>query len=282
MRDFSESYCGAGRAGEHAIAAPVTQFDRAIVRRPSRSVARAIRATNHGEPSYDGVVAEHEAYCSALRAAGVAIDVLPALEGFPDSLFVEDPALVFPEGAIVLRNGASTRSGEAAALAPVLRDAFETVLELPAPGFVDGGDVLTTARKVIIGLSERTDETGARDLARLLKTFDREAEVAKTPVGVLHFKSDCGLVDEDCVLTTARLARSGVFEGFEQIIAPEGEEGAANALRVNDIVFVGATFPRTMEILDKRGYGVAPLSVAEIRKIDAGLSCMSLRWRRPE
>jgi dimethylargininase len=187
---------------------------------------------------------------------------------------------VFTEGAILLRPGAASRVDETKEITPTLRAMFETVLDLPNPGFADGGDVLTTPKSVMIGLSARTDKTGAEALAACIDKLGRKAEIVATPEGVLHFKTDCSLLDEESILSTARLARSGVFKDFKQIIIPEGEEPAANALRVNDVVMVGSDFPRTIEMLDKLGYKVVPMKTTEIGKIDAGLSCMSLRWYR--
>src|SRR6185312_13287202 len=132
-----------------APSAAVYRFDSALVREPARSVVLGLRALDRGSPTYEGVKAEHEAYVAALRTAGVKVTVLPPLEAFPDSIFIEDPALVFTEGAIVLRPGAPTRAGEAAAVEPVLRTLFRTVLELPS-GFADGGDVLVTPGRVFI------------------------------------------------------------------------------------------------------------------------------------
>ncbi|MDI7861983.1 arginine deiminase family protein [Rhizobiaceae bacterium n13] len=257
----------------------VYRFNSVIVRTPSQSVVNGLRADDRGNPTHAGVKAEHDAYIAAMRDAGVEVTVLPALEAFPDSVFVEDPALVFTEGAILLRPGAETRMKETAEIAPTLRDLFDTVLDLPS-GYADGGDVLTTPKSVMIGLSARTDRTGAEALASCLDRLGRKAEVVATPEGVLHFKTDCSLLDDETVLSTARLARSGVFEDFRQVIIPEGEEPAANALRVNDVVMVGSDFPRTIEMLDRLGYKVVPLKTTEIGKIDAGLSCMSLRWYR--
>ena len=258
----------------------VFRFDSALVRTPPRSVVHGLRADDRGDPSYEGVVREHDAYVAALRAAGVQVTVLPPLEAFPDSLFVEDPALVFAEGAILLRPGAAARAGEVAELAPTLRELFGTVLELPPAGFADGGDVLLTPQGVMIGLSARTDRVGAEALLACLDQLGRKATIVGTPAGVLHFKTDCSLLDEDSVLSTRRLAQSGVFDGFRRILVPDGEEAAANALRVNDVVLVASGFPKTIEMLDRLGYRIVPVDTAEIGRIDAGLSCMSLRWRR--
>lgn len=253
------------------------EFTDAIVRQPARSVVDGLRAVNTGAVDAAGVHAEQAAYVAALEAAGVTVEVLPALEDFPDSVFVEDAALVFEGAAIVLRPGAPSRRGEADAIAPVLARRFERVLRLNE-GSVDGGDVLTTAGKVFIGRSARTNADGARALCGLLAEIGLSGEPVTTPPGVLHFKSDCSLLDEDTVMATARLAASGVFEGFRVVLTPEGEDGAANALRVNDRLLVSESFPRTAEMLDRLGFSLALLATREIAKVDAGLSCMSLRW----
>ncbi|SDA62508.1 arginine deiminase family protein [Sinorhizobium sp. NFACC03] len=257
---------------------PVYQFNNIIVRTPSKSVVNGLRADDRGNPTFEGVKAEHDAYIAAMKDAGVKVTVLPALEAFPDSIFVEDPAIVFTEGAILLRPGAETRVKETPEIEPTLRAMFETVLDLPGSGFADGGDVLTTRESVMIGLSARTNKVGAEALQACLAKLGRKSEIVATPEGVLHFKTDCSLLDDETVLSTARLAKSGAFERFKQVIIPEGEEPAANALRVNDVVMVGSDFPRTIEMLDKLGYKVVPMKTTEIGKIDAGLSCMSLRW----
>lgn len=239
-----------------------------------------LRATDRGDPSYAGIRAEHAAYVAALGSLGVAVTVLPPLEDFPDSMFVEDPALVFAQGAILLRPGAPSRAGEVREIAPILRDRFEIVLDLPS-GFADGGDVLETSQGVIVGLSTRTDRAGAEALSACLAELGREARIVETPTGVLHLKTGCSLLDEETVLCAPALAGTGIFDGLRQIITPAGEDAAANALRVNDAVMVGARYPKTVERLGAMGYAVVPLETSEIGKIDAGLSCMSLRWWDP-
>ena len=260
-------------------ASTVYHFDNAIVRTPCHGIVDGLRAVDAGVPDYAKVLAEHAAYVTALQEAGVTVDILPSLEAYPDSMFVEDPALVFHEGAIVMRPGAPSRFGEAGEIAPVLKKRFSHVLDLPAPGFADGGDILVLQDRVMIGLSDRTNEIGAAALADCLRQLGKHPVVVRTPANVLHFKSDCSLLDEETVLSTRRLAAGGVFGGLRVLFTPDGEEGAANALRINDRVFVGSAFPKTIARLEGAGYRVVPLATSESAKVDAGLSCMSLRWR---
>ena len=131
--------------------------------------------------------------------------------------------------------------------------------------------------EILIGLSARTDRTGAEALARWLASLGRRARIVATPPGVLHFKTACALLDEETVIATPALAEAGLFGALEVVQTSEGEEAAANLLRVNDVVLVGASFPRTIERIVNRGHAVRPLPVEQIGRIDAGLSCMSLR-----
>ena len=259
--------------------ASVCDFTHALVREPGRSVSGGLRALDAGDPAYEDVAAEHEAYVAALRRAGLDVEVLRPLEAFPDSVFIEDPALVFGEGAILLNPGAPSRRGEAEALRPVLERRFDVVLEL-GEGHAEGGDVLVTPSAVMIGLSDRTDRPGAQALVRRLSELGHAGRIVEPPRGVLHFKTACSLLDDETVRATPALAAAGAFDGRRMLLTPEGEEAAANALRVNDVVLVGAAFPRTIGMLDDAGYRGAALDVSQIGHIDAGLSCMSLRWRR--
>jgi dimethylargininase len=255
----------------------VFDFNSAIVRSPGRSVVNGLRTGPGPAPTYEGIVAEHAAYIAALQAAGVRVTVLPALEQFPDSIFVEDPALVFSQGAILLRPGAPSRRAEAQELSAALAARFSEVVELNE-GFADGGDVLVTPACVFIGLSARTDEAGATSLQHLLNSLGLTSRVVEVPPGTLHLKSDCSLVDEETVLTTEALANSGVLDGFRLLVVQEEERAATNAIRVNDVVFIRAGAPRTLDMLERHGSKVLPLAASEIARIDAGLSCMSLRW----
>jgi dimethylargininase len=253
----------------------VFAFDSAIVRAPCSGVVNGLR-TGEEAPSCEGVLAEFEAYVAALAAAGLAVERLEPLDDYPDSVFVEDPAFVLTQGAILLKPGACSRMGEAAELAPALERRFDRLLALDE-GFADGGDILVLPDEILIGLSARTDKLGAKRFCELARDLGRKARIVETPPGVLHLKTACALVDEACVIAIPALA--GLFEGLEVIETPAGEEKAANLLRLNDTILLGADYPRTAELLAGRAK-LVPLPVAEIRKIDAGLSCMSLRWKR--
>ena len=257
----------------------VFDFNSALVRRPGRSVVNGLSATPGPPPEFDALLAEHQSYIAALETQGIAVTVLDALEEFPDSMFVEDPALVFSRAAILLRPGAPSRAGEAPLLAPTLEARFPQVLRLGA-GFADGGDILVTPSRVLIGLSARTDATAAA-LGELLASIGLRGEAVQVPRGTLHLKSDCSLIDEETVLATAELAASGLLEGFRVLVVPQEERGAANALRVNEAMFVREGCPRTAASIARHGLTVKPLPVSQIAKIDAGLSCMSLRWFDP-
>ena len=257
----------------------VFDFDSAIVREPGRSVVNGIRSDASAVPSYDAVLTEHRAYVAALRAAGLEVDVLPPLEAFPDSVFVEDPALVFGEGAILLRPGVASRLGEAKEMRGSLARHFDRVLELEGEEYADGGDILVTPHEIYIGLSKRTNRAGALALMEKLAHLGRKARIAETPASILHFKTASSLLSEDTVMATRTMADSGVFSGLKVLVVPQSEEGAANFLRINDVVLVGDRFVRTIEMLRKEGFDARGLAVTEIAKLDAGLSCMSLRWR---
>jgi dimethylargininase len=253
-------------------------YTHAIVRRPAASVVAGLRADDGPDPDYAALLGEHEAYVAALRSLGLKVDELPQADDYPDSIFVEDPALVFTEGAIILNLAARSRAGETGLMVPVLESRFERVLHMQGPGFADGGDVLVLRDRVLVGLSGRTNRDGAEELIVLLEQLGRRAEIAVTPPGVLHFKTGCSLIDEETIFTLPQMADCPAFSGLRVVPVPTGEEKAANKLRIHDAALVGAHFPKSREIIEALGVRTIALDVEQIGRIDAGLSCMSLRW----
>ncbi len=254
------------------------EFTHALLRRPGLSAVKGLRSGGGPDPDYAGVLEEHSAYSAALETAGLSVKVLDPLESHPDALFVEDPALVFPEGAILLRPGAPSRAGEGEFLRGELTARFAQVLELDE-GHADGGDVLAMPDRMFIGLSARTDRAGAQALARLVERLGYRAEIVAPPPGVLHLKTAASLIDDETVLATAPIVTSGIFDAYRVIEVPAGAEAGANVLRVRETLLVGQARPVIADLLSGRGAEVVTLPNHEIARIDAGLTCMSLRWR---
>lgn len=254
------------------------RFTHAITRLPAVSATKGLRAVDTGAPDITLMRAHHAAYVAALKAEGATVIELPPLEAFPDAQFVEDVALCLQEGAVITRPGAATRLGEAAEMAPTLRGIYDEVLSVEGPGTIEAGDVLTTEREILVGRSARTNADGIAELTDLVGHWGYRVRELETPPGVLHFKTDCSLLDAETILSTARLAAAGGFRAYRTILTAEGEEAAANAIRFNDAVILPAGFPRTAEALDRAGYKVVQIGNSECAKLDGGMSCLSLRF----
>jgi dimethylargininase len=254
------------------------QFTRAVTRLPAQSIVDGLRAEDIGNPDHEQMLKDHAHYVATLKQAGARVTELAALEAYPDSVFVEDVALCLPEVAIMMRPGAPSRLGEVAQMTPVLRDLYEQVVEIEGPGFIEGGDILTTASEILVGRSARTDQAGIAELAQIVAQWGYRLREVATPAGVLHFKTDCSLLDAETILSTRRLDASGCFEAYRVIHTAEGEEAAANSIRYNQLVLLPAGFPRTLESLQQAGYEVREINNSECAKLDGGMSCLSLRF----
>ncbi len=255
---------------------PCFTFTRAITRAPAPSIIDGLRAADTGAPDIAQMQKDHIHYVATLRKAGLAVTELPALNAFPDAQFVEDTALCLPKGAILMRPGAASRAGEVAKMAPHLATHYD--LRKIQTGYIEGGDILTTDTEIMVGLSDRTDMSGVKELQALVADWGYTVRVVQTPPAVLHFKTDCSLLDGETILSTKRLASSGCFTQYNVIYTADGEEAAANAIRVNNLVLMAAGFPRTAETLRNAGYEVVEINNAECAKIDGGMSCLSLRF----
>jgi dimethylargininase len=254
------------------------RFSHAITRCPAASIAQGLRAVDTGAPDLALMQVHHASYVTALKSTGATVIELPALPAYPDSVFVEDTALCLPEGAVIMRPGAPSRLGEAAEMAPHLAALYRRVARIDAPGRIEGGDILVTGREVLVGRSARTDAAGIAALAEVITPWGHVLREVHTPPGVLHFKTDCSLMDGETILATPRLAASGCFEGYRVILTAEGEEAAANAIRFNDIVLFAAGFPRSRDLLVAAGYDLREIGNSECAKLDGGMSCLSLRF----
>ncbi len=251
-------------------------FNNAIIRKPNKSIQNGLSSQNL-HPQYEIVLEEHYNYIKSIREAGIKINLLEPLEEYPDSIFVEDPALAYKSNIIILNPFDPTRNGEKNIIKNEIKHLFNRIFFVE-DGFIEGGDILNISNHFIIGLSERTNKLGAENLSNILKNLGATVEICKTPNGILHFKSECSVLDNDTILVSRNMAKLDYLKSnFKLIELPIGEEGAANSLRINDKLLLPDGFVQAEEILSKN-YNIIKVNVNEIAKVDAGLSCMSLRW----
>jgi dimethylargininase len=251
------------------------RFSSAIVRRPAENFADGLTSSELGAANYEFMRVQHEAYIGALREAGLSVEILDAAPQYPDAHFVEDEAVVVPEVAVITRPGAKQRRGEEALIEPTLAN-HRPIARIEAPGTLDGGDVLQIGRNVFIGVSARTNKVGARQLETLLSRHGYRCTLIPL-THTLHLKSDLNAVGSKTVVVTQALAAHEAIEDYERILVSPEETYAANLLRINDRLLIAKGFPRLRERLDATGLEITELNMSEVRKMDGGLTCLSVR-----
>jgi dimethylargininase len=252
----------------------------AIVRPPPPGYAGGLTSAAEGPPDVDLALAQHGAYCRALSACGLQVIGLPADDRHPDSCFVEDTAIVTARGAVLTRPGAPSRRGEVAAIEPALRERIQDLARIEAPGTVDGGDVCEADGHFLIGISARTNEPGATQLGRILEGWGFRTTLVdlRGRPGLLHLKSGLSYLGDGRVVISRELAGCAALEAYDAIEVVPAEAYAANCVAINGQVLVPAGYPRLAAMLAARGCDVLPLEMSEFRKMDGGLSCLSLRF----
>lgn len=217
---------------------------------------------------------QHDAYAVLLGQLGARVLVLPAEAALPDSMFVEDPALVLEELAVIFPLGTPARRGEAHSIAAALRP-FRKLAYIELPGTMEGGDILQIGRTLYVGLSQRSNAEGFRQLSALLAPLDYQ--VLGVPVtGCLHLKSAVTALDPTTLLANRSWFDPAPFSGFGWVDVDPAEPHAANALRVGEALIFPASFPRTRARIEARGFQVTPLDISELQKAESGLTCSAL------
>jgi dimethylargininase len=255
-------------------------FTSAIVRPPSATFPSGITSSNLGPPDLALALDQHTSYCRTLERLGLSLVRLAADPDFPDSTFVEDTAIVTTRGAILTRPGAASRAGEVESVHAALIPWFPELDGIVAPGTLDGGDVCDAGDHFFIGISGRTNAEGARQLAVWLtqRGFGASPIDIRGMPGLLHLKSGLSWLGGRRLLAVADLARHEAFAGWEIVRVPDGEEYAGNCIRVADTLLVAQGFSATSALLGRLDYDVVTLEMSEYRKMDGGLSCLSVRW----
>lgn len=255
-------------------------FRKAIVRRPCANYTAGLTSAGLGFPDYERALEQHEAYCNALKSRGLEIIRLEADEDHPDSTFVEDTAVLTARGAVVTRPGAASRVGEITSIEPVLRQHFKEVKFIREPGTVDGGDVCEAGEHFFIGVSRRTNEAGAKQLAGLLKSFGYSSSLIdlRGISNILHLKSGLAYLGGKRLVVIDGFRNFEEFSGYDLVCLNAEEEYAANCLLVNGKILVASGFNYTTKQLEHLGYQTIALEMSEFQKMDGGLSCLSLRF----
>ena len=219
-------------------------------------------------------IAQHARYEDSLRSLGIQVVSLPALPGLPDAVFVEDPAIVLDEIAIMTRMGAESRRAEPASLAEAVAR-FRPLRWITEPGTLEGGDVVRIGSTLFVGRSARSNSAGIAQLANQLAPFGYA--VRALPVDkCLHLKSACTFLGRDTLLANPGWVDLAPFGDVRVIQVAAREPGAADVLAIGDTVIIPASFPETAAALDRAGWRVLPVDVSELQKAEAGVTCMSL------
>lgn len=255
-------------------------FKHVIVKTPCAAMVNGI--TDHpelGAPDYEKALKQHKAYIETLEQCGVDVTVLPADEAYPDSCFVEDAAVLTKHCAVITNPGAPSRKGETEAIEPAVAAFYpaDKIFHIKAPGTLEGGDVMMCGDTFYVGLSGRTNAEGVRQLADILGPFG--CKVVGVPLAeVLHLKTGVVYLENGVLLTAGEFCTKPAFEGYTKITVPQDELYAANCIWVNGTVIVPEGYPKVLAAVQAAGYKTLTCDTSEYKRIDGGLSCLSLRF----
>ena len=255
-------------------------FKNAIVKRPCKAMVNGITsAPELGKPEFDLALVQHDDYIEALKKTGVEVTILEANEDFPDSCFVEDTAVLTRNCAIISNPGADTRRGEAKEMLPTIKRFFpeEKIEFIKSPGYMEGGDVMMVGDHFYVGRSARTNEEGIRQFIGILEKYGLSG--SEVPLEhVLHLKTGINYIENNNMLAAGEFLTKPDFAKFNKIEVPENEAYAANCIWMNGKVIVPKGYPTVENAIKNAGYEILLVDTSEYKKLDGGLSCLSLRF----
>lgn len=256
-------------------------FTKAIVRTPAKSVINGIDDyADEGKPDYQLAIKEHQNYVATLNDLGITTTILGPLEDYPDSCFVEDPAVVFDDFAVITNPARSTRQRERELIKPAIKQFYtdHQIFEITSPGTLEGGDVMPVDNNVIyVGRSARTNHAGIDQFTKIAAKFGKI--VKAVPVqNVLHIKTGTTYMGDNKLLVAGEYIDSPYFKDFDQLKVPTGEDYAVNCINTGNGVIMPAGFPGVKKLLEDNGFTTREVNMSEFSKIDGGLTCLSLRF----
>lgn len=255
-------------------------FKNVIVRTPSKSICDGITsAPELGKPIYEKALEQHKGYIETLKKCGVEVEVLEALDEFPDSCFVEDVAVLTKNCAIITNPGASSRNKEKEYIIEPIKKYYpeEKIEYIKEPGTLDGGDVMMVGNHFYVGKSARTNGEGIKQFIEILEKYGHTGSEV-TLEEVLHLKTGVNYIENNTLLVSGEFITKEEFKDYKKIVIPEDEAYASNCIWVNGTVIVPSGYPKVKKAIEEAGYKVICTDTSEFRKIDGGLSCLSLRF----
>lgn len=252
-------------------------FKNTIVKIPSESYVNGLTTSDLGRPNLEIALEQHQAYIEALKKCGTKVTILTGNIEYPDSTFVEDTAVLTPNFAVISNPGALSRNGEIHDMEPVIKSFYETIYYIKAPGTLDGGDILQIEDHFYIGISARTNHDGAEQLKQILESEGYKGTIIELEK-FFHLKTGITYLGNQTIVVAGEFIDHPEFNKYQKIVVPPEDEYAANCIRVNDYVIIPAGYPVTKQKINDAGYQTIELGMSEFRKLDGGLSCLSLRF----
>ena len=254
-------------------------FKNIISRKPCPSVTEGLTSANLGKPDYQLALKQHDAYLEAMKKCGVEVTLLEANDEFPDSCFVEDVALCTKKCVIITRPGALTRRGEATLpdMKAALEKFFDNIEVIKDPGTIEAGDIMMVGDHFYIGLSARTNKEGADQMIGFLEKYGMTGSIVELKE-VLHLKTGLAYIENNNLLVCGEFVDKPEFAKYNKIEIGQDEAYAANCIWVNGNVILPEGYPKAKKAIEALGYNVITVDTSEYRKIDGGLSCLSLRF----
>lgn len=255
-------------------------FENIIVRKPGKSISEGITSNEKlGKPNYELALKEHEAYVEVLKKCGVKVTVLEALDKFPDSCFVEDVAVLTKKCAIITNPGADTRNEEIKHIVDIIKKFYseDKIEYIKNPGTLEGGDVMMVGDHFYVGESARTNIQGINQFINILEKYNLTGSKVELEE-VLHLKTGINYIENNTMLVSGEFINKEEFKKYKKIIIPVEEAYAANCIYVNGTVIVPKGYEKVEKLIKSAGYKVLTVDTSQYRKIDGGLSCLSLRF----
>ncbi len=251
-------------------------FDKAFVRKPGHSLTEGLSENQLGKPDYIKALQQHQEYKNALMQCGLKIIELEPDEQFPDSVFIEDTAVITHKMAVLSNPAPSARKDEVIRISEELKKHWKVLERIKEPGKLEGGDVMQTGSHFYVGISERTNQEGFNQFSHFAGIYGYTTSAIELK-DLLHLKTGINYLGNNFLLMQEGFSSENIFDSFHIIRVSKKEAYAANSLRINEYVIVPEGYPKTRLKIEQAGFKTIALDVSEFKKLDGGLSCLSLR-----